>query len=206
MLAHLEGGWLQRARRPLLCISLEASRHGPGARLGGGPVVRLGDRQGPFAPDGSRRLDAIATRLLQGRYQRRLMDGGSCEASAMLAHGLPTAGLALPLGNYHNQNLDGGQDASRPGGPAPEFVDPGWTGTRVRRSTRHRRLADAVPGPRGQSLAERPLGAGPGAPQATPARRTPSARQALNSALGQSSSSRKAHNSVQITSSEGSRL
>ncbi len=123
MLAHLEGGWLQRARRPLLCISLEASRHGPGARLGGGPVVRLGDRQGPFAPDGSRRLDAIATRLLQGRYQRRLMDGGSCEASAMLAYGLPTAGLALPLGNYHNQNLDGGQDASRPGGPAPEFVD-----------------------------------------------------------------------------------
>ena len=80
MLAHLEAGWLQRARRPLLCVSLEASRHGPGARLGGGPVVRLG-------------------------------------------HGLPAAGLALPLGNYHNQNLDGGQDAGAAGGPAPEFVD-----------------------------------------------------------------------------------
>lgn len=41
----------------------------------------------------------------------------------MLAHGLPAAGLALPLGNYHNQNLDGGQDAGAAGGPAPEFVD-----------------------------------------------------------------------------------
>ncbi len=123
MLAHLEAGWLQRARRPLLCVSLEASRHGPGARLGEGPVVRLGDRQGPFAPDGSRRLATLAARLLEGRHQQRLMDGGSCEASAMLAHGLPAAGLAVPLGNYHNQNLDGGQDAGAAGGPAPEFVD-----------------------------------------------------------------------------------
>ena len=123
MLAHLEAGWLQRARRPLLCVSLEASRHGPGARLGAGPVVRLGDRQGPFAPDGSRRLAQLAARVLAGHHQQRLMDGGSCEATAMLAHGLPATGLALPLGNYHNQNLDGGQDAGAANGPAPEFVD-----------------------------------------------------------------------------------
>ncbi len=123
MLTHLEAGWLQRARRPLLCISLEASRHGPGAALGHGPVVRFGDRQGPFSPDCSRLLDQLASTTLAGRYQRKLMDGGSCEATAMLAYGLPATGLALPLGNYHNQNLDGGQDASAPGGPAPEFVD-----------------------------------------------------------------------------------
>jgi endoglucanase len=123
MLAHLDAGWLQRARRPLLCVSLEASRHGPGARLGAGPVIRLGDRQGPFAPDDSRRLALLAARVLGDHHQQRLMDGGSCEASAMLAHGLPAAGLALPLGNYHNQNLDGGQDADAAHGPAPEFVD-----------------------------------------------------------------------------------
>lgn len=123
MLAHLDGGWLQRARRPLMCVSLEASRQGPGARLGHGPVVRLGDRQGPFDPRHTRVLDQLASRLLPGHHQRKLMDGGSCEASAMLAHGLAAAGLALPLGNYHNQNLDGGQDASPAGGPAPEFVD-----------------------------------------------------------------------------------
>jgi len=123
MLAHLEGGWLQRARRPLLCISLEASRTGPGAQLGHGPVVRLGDRQGPFSPHGSRILHQLATMTLAGRSQHKLMDGGSCEATAMLAYGLPAAGLALPLGNYHNQNLDGGQDATAAGGPAPEFVD-----------------------------------------------------------------------------------
>jgi endoglucanase len=123
MISHLEAGWLQRARRPLLCVSLEASRHGPGAVLGQGPVVRFGDRQGPFSPDGSRLLDQLASTTLAGRYQRKLMDGGSCEATAMLAYGLPATGLALPLGNYHNQNLDGGQDASAPEGPAPEFVD-----------------------------------------------------------------------------------
>ena len=123
MLAHLDDGWLQRARRPLLCVSLEASRHGPGARLGRGPVVRLGDRQGPFSPDGSRLLDRLAARVLPGHYQRRLMEGGSCEATAALAHGLAAAGVAVPLGNYHNQNLDAGQDAAAPGGPAPEFVD-----------------------------------------------------------------------------------
>jgi endoglucanase len=123
MLAHLDGGWLQRARRPLLCVSLEASRNGPGARPGRGPVIRLGDRQGPFSPDGARVLDLLANDVLPERHQRRLMEGGSCEATAMLAHGLPSAGLAVPLGNYHNQNLDGGQDAAAPDGPAPEFVD-----------------------------------------------------------------------------------
>ncbi len=123
MLAHLEGGWLQRARRALLCVSLEASRQGPGARLGHGPVVRLGDRSGPFDPVAAQHLGRLAASVLPGHHQRRLMDGGSCEATAMLANGLPAAGLALPLGNYHNQNLDGGQGAGPAHGPAPEFVD-----------------------------------------------------------------------------------
>ena len=50
------------------------------------------------------------------------MDGGSCEATATTAWGLPTIGLTLPLGNYHNQGLDGGMDCPRADGPAPEFV------------------------------------------------------------------------------------
>ena len=123
MLAHLGEGWLQAARRPLLVVSLEASRHGPGAQPGRGPVIRLGDRQGPFSPDAAKGLEQLAARVLPGAHQRRLMDGGSCEATAALAHGLAAVGLAVPLGNYHNRNLDGGQEARAADGPAPEFVD-----------------------------------------------------------------------------------
>jgi endoglucanase len=50
------------------------------------------------------------------------MDGGACEATATTAWGLPTVGITLPLGNYHNQGLDGGMDCTRLNGPAPEFV------------------------------------------------------------------------------------
>lgn len=118
---HLNLGWLQQARRPLMVISLEASRTLPGAAIGGGPVVRLGDRSTVFDADGIRTLTNTAARVLPGAYQRRIMDGGSCEATAVTAWGLPAIGISVPLGNYHNQGFEGGPD-SRPDGPSPEFV------------------------------------------------------------------------------------
>ena len=37
------------------------------------------------------------------------MDGGTCEATVYCAEGFKSSGLALPLGNYHNQaGLDRG--------------------------------------------------------------------------------------------------
>jgi len=36
------------------------------------------------------------------KYQRKLMDSGSCEATPMVHRGLQTGAVALPLGNYHN--------------------------------------------------------------------------------------------------------
>jgi endoglucanase len=40
-------------------------------------------------------------------HQRKLMAGGSCEATAFGAFGFRAAGLCLPLHNYHNMgNLD----------------------------------------------------------------------------------------------------
>jgi len=39
-----------------------------------------------------------------------------------MAYGFPTIALAVPLGNYHNQGLEGGPDCRGPLGPAPEFV------------------------------------------------------------------------------------
>lgn len=119
---HFELGWLASARRPVVCVSLEASRNLPGAVMGKGPIVRLGDRRTTFDPGALRVLTDLAEKLLPGRHQRRVMDGGACEATAATAWGYPTIGLTLPLGNYHNQGLDGGADCPKPEGPAPEFV------------------------------------------------------------------------------------
>jgi len=41
------------------------------------------------------------------RHQRKLMDGGGCEASAFVVYGYQATGLCLALGNWHNRgNLD----------------------------------------------------------------------------------------------------
>ena len=84
--------------------------------------MRLGDRRTVFDPSMLEVLTQAARRSLPGRHQRRVMDGGSCEATAMTAWGVPAAGISVPLGNYHNQGLEGGDDCKAPGGPAPEFV------------------------------------------------------------------------------------
>ncbi|MFL6712285.1 MAG: hypothetical protein ACJ8LN_05095, partial [Sulfurifustis sp.] len=63
-----------------------------------------------------------AERRLPGKYQRRIMDGGTCEATAATVYGLPAIGISIPLGNYHNQGLEGGPDSRGQNGPSPEFV------------------------------------------------------------------------------------
>ena len=120
--AHLELGWLNAAIRPVVAVSLEASRTLPGAIIGKGPVVRLGDWRTVFDPDGLKVLSDLALKLLPKKFQRRVMDGGSCEATAMTAWGIKTIGISLPLGNYHNEGYEGGMDCLNPCGPAPEFV------------------------------------------------------------------------------------
>jgi endoglucanase len=119
---HFESGYLARARRPLMVVSLEASRTLPGAIIGKGPVVRLGDRRTVFDAGGLQVLSELAEKLLPGAHQKRIMDGGACEATAATAWGLPTVGISIPLGNYHNEGYEGGADCVRPRGPAPEFV------------------------------------------------------------------------------------
>jgi hypothetical protein len=119
---HFELGWLQDARRPLMCVSLETSRTLPGAVVGKGPVVRLGDRRTVFDPGGVQVLSTLAETLLPGGHQRRVMDGGVCEATAATVYGLPAIGISVPLGNYHNEGFEGGPDCNHFRGPAPEFV------------------------------------------------------------------------------------
>ncbi len=103
-------------------ISLEASRILPTARLGDGVIVRVGDGRSLFDPRLMgvlhRESEALAADDPDFRAQRKLMDGGACEATAFCAAGYRCGGLTLPLGNYHNMSgLDGGRR-----GIGPEFI------------------------------------------------------------------------------------
>lgn len=95
-----------RIPRRALVISLEMSRERPWARIGDGPIVRVGDRMTMFDADATYFLQEVA-RTRTFRTQRCLMDGGSTEATAFAAFGYRTGGLCLPLGNYHNIGEDG---------------------------------------------------------------------------------------------------
>ena len=89
-----------------LVVSVEMSKERPWARIGQGPVVRVGDRTSIFDLNATACLLRAAERCLQRdsgfRVQRCLMDGGTCEATAFVGFGYRAGGLCLPLGNYHN--------------------------------------------------------------------------------------------------------
>jgi putative aminopeptidase FrvX len=101
-------------------LSLECSKALPDAPQGGGVIIRVGDRMSIFDPGVTAALGAAAEQAAVARgdgfrHQRKLMDGGACEATAFCAAGYRASGLALPLGNYHNAS-DAGV------GVAPEHV------------------------------------------------------------------------------------
>ena len=92
-------------------ISVEMSRAMAAASQGLGPVIRLGDRSSVFDQSVVLLMKDVAadlkTRHEGFKYQQLLMDGGSCEATALSAFGFKTGGIALPLSNYHNQKPAG---------------------------------------------------------------------------------------------------
>jgi putative aminopeptidase FrvX len=90
-----------RIPRQALVVSMEMSRERPWARIGDGPVVRVGDRMTIFDPMATYFLCEVARRA-GITAQRCLMDGGSTEATALGGLGYRVGGLCLPLGNYHN--------------------------------------------------------------------------------------------------------
>jgi len=102
-------------------VALENSRAFDDSPVGGGPIVRVGDRMSIFDP----RLTAACARRAEETFkrpaqpiasqtaadiaksetrpwQRKLMAGGACEASVFCAYGYQATCLCLPLGNYHN--------------------------------------------------------------------------------------------------------
>ncbi|MEX2578598.1 MAG: M20/M25/M40 family metallo-hydrolase [Verrucomicrobiales bacterium] len=82
-------------------VSLETSAARGGAEQGKGPVIRVGDRISVFDDAVTAELVDAAAETKISR-QRALLDGGSCEATAMNLHGVPAAGISIVLGNYHN--------------------------------------------------------------------------------------------------------
>jgi putative aminopeptidase FrvX len=98
-----------KTRTPLVVmptLSLETSNARGFARVGAGPVVRVGDRLSIFDSRITHWLET-AFRDRQSAvpgavYQRLLMGGGTCEASVFQRAGLPTGALCVGLNNYHN--------------------------------------------------------------------------------------------------------
>lgn len=83
-------------------VSLETSSERGGAcTMGAGVIVRVGDRTSIFDSESTAALVECAQR--EGiTFQRALMSGGTCEASAYQLYGYTTAALCVGLGNYHN--------------------------------------------------------------------------------------------------------
>ncbi len=101
--------------RETLVVSIEASRTLPGADIGAGPVIRVGDASSTFNADAEAALlrarETLPAQREGFKAQRQLMSGGTCEASAFAFYGYRTTGIAFPLGNYHNAAPDGSVQA-----------------------------------------------------------------------------------------------
>jgi endoglucanase len=122
-------------------IALENSRSFEDSPIGGGPIVRVGDRLSIFSPSLTGAIAARAEEVAGGpasptasqkqsdlpawKWQRKLMAGGACEATVFCAYGYEATCVCLPLGNYHNMaDLAAVQAGTFKGRPrvGPEFI------------------------------------------------------------------------------------
>jgi putative aminopeptidase FrvX len=89
-----------------LIISLETSRELPAVKMGKGVIIRVGDRASIFDSGATRFLTEVAGDLQKRdknfHFQRALMSGGTCEATAYQEYGYRCAAVCVALGNYHN--------------------------------------------------------------------------------------------------------
>lgn len=117
-LGALEAIRLRTVPKNAAVLSLECSKAAGIAPQGDGVAVRVGDGASIFDPQLTAALCEAAESLCGSewdfRYQRKLMDGGTCEATPFCAYGYRASALALPLGNYHNQAVVRGRPAIGP--------------------------------------------------------------------------------------------
>ena len=131
-------------------LALENSRSFPNdSPIGGGPIVRVGDRLSIFSPQLTAAVSKVAAALAgeqirspgtpsssgdpsksvtpKYQWQRKLMPGGACEATAYQTYGYESTCICLPLGNYHNMAdlaavQSGDADAIANAHVAPEVI------------------------------------------------------------------------------------
>jgi endoglucanase len=108
-------------------ICLETSRSFPESPVGAGPIVRVGDRSSVFEPALTNAISLLMTEHEKAdpgfRWQRKLMPGGTCEATTFSTYGYQATCLCLPLGNYHNMvDIDAVLAGRRPARVGPEFI------------------------------------------------------------------------------------
>ena len=103
VLAACEKGWVPKGS-PV--IGIETSKAFAASPQGAGPIIRVGDRTGIFSAGLTHFLTQTAGRMADEdggfKYQRKLMDGGTCNSTAFAAYGYDAGGICLALGNYHN--------------------------------------------------------------------------------------------------------
>ena len=103
-----------------LVVAVETSSMAGGrAEQGAGPIIRVGDAIHVFSPRVTQWMTALAQELAaegraargasggrapgrEFRYQRKLMDGGTTEATSYDLYGYETGAVCIALGNYHN--------------------------------------------------------------------------------------------------------
>lgn len=94
--------------RNAVIVAVENSKAIPGVALGNGPVLRVGDRATIFHPAVTAYCQVVAEALAAKdktfRFQRKLMDGGTCESTAYCHYGYDAGGICLPLVHYHNMD------------------------------------------------------------------------------------------------------
>jgi putative aminopeptidase FrvX len=108
-------------------ICLENSRSFPESPIGGGPILRVGDRLSVFSPTLTDRIGALLMdhekKHPHFKWQRKLMPGGACEATAFSTYGYESTCICFALGNYHNMtDIDGVAAGKRPAKVGPEHI------------------------------------------------------------------------------------
>jgi putative aminopeptidase FrvX len=89
-----------------LVLSLETSKELAPVQMGAGVILRVGDKASVFDSAATRFLHEVALGLAKRRpdfqFQRALMSGGTCEATAYQEFGYTVGAVCVALGNYHN--------------------------------------------------------------------------------------------------------
>lgn len=108
-------------------ICLENSRSFPDSPIGAGAIMRVGDKMSVFNPALTNQISLLLMEHQKAnpnfKWQRKLMPGGTCEATTFSAFGYESTCICLPLGNYHNmRDIDGVNAGARPAKVGPEFI------------------------------------------------------------------------------------